>query len=57
VLPQFDDLHADALSTASFTVVSSALARESKPSRWRFFRKNSATEISRWRPAISVAVM
>jgi hypothetical protein len=30
-----------ALSTASFTVVTSALAPESKPSRWRFFRKNS----------------
>jgi hypothetical protein len=32
-------------------------ASESKPGRWRFFRKNSATEISRWRPTIFVASM
>ena len=36
------------LSTASLTVVSSALRGLSKPSRWRFLAKNSLTEISRW---------
>ena len=41
------------LSTASFTLVSSALRGESKPSRWRFLAKNSLTEMSRW-PAASV---
>ena len=35
------------LSTASFTVVSSAFDGLSKPSRWRFFAKNSETEMSR----------
>ena len=35
------------LSTASFTAVSSARRGESKPSRCRFLRKNSETEISR----------
>ncbi len=44
------------LSTASLTAVSSALSGESKPSRCRFFVKNSATEISRWREAISSAL-
>src|ERR1035438_9972423 len=44
------------LSTASFTVVSSAFAGLSKPSRWRFFVKNSLTEMSRWRVAIDSAV-
>src|SRR5215813_8703635 len=45
-----------ALSTASFTQVRSALRGLSKPSRCRFFVKNSATEISRWRAPISTAV-
>jgi len=44
------------LSTASFTVVSSALAGLSKPSRCRFLVKNSLTEISRWRDAMVSAV-
>src|SRR5579863_1694413 len=44
------------LSTASFTVVSSALAGLSNPSRWRFLVKNSLTEISRCREAIDSAV-
>ena len=44
------------LSTASFTVVSRALAGLSNPSRWRFFVKNSLTEISRCREAIVSAV-
>ena len=44
-----------ALSTASFTQVSSALRGLSKPSRWRFLVKNSETEISRWRAPISTA--
>src|SRR5947207_4592408 len=44
-----------ALSTASFTQVRSALRGLSKPSRWRFFVKNSETEISRWRAPISAA--
>ena len=35
------------LSTASFTLVRSAFLGESKPSRCRFFAKNSLTEISR----------
>jgi hypothetical protein len=35
------------LSTASFTVVSRAFRGLSNPSRWRFFAKNSETEISR----------
>ena len=46
-----------ALSTASFTVVSSALRLESKPSRWRFLAKNSLTEISRCLAAISWALV
>src|SRR5437879_6468190 len=45
-----------ALSTASFTVVRRAFAGLSNPRRWRFFVKNSLTEISRWRAARSVAV-
>src|SRR5262245_36705146 len=45
-----------ALSTASFTQVSSALRGLSKPSRCRFLVKNSETEISRWRAPISSAV-
>src|SRR5215831_6285157 len=45
-----------ALSTASFTQVRRALRGLSKPSRCRFFVKNSATEISRWRAPISTAV-
>src|SRR3954449_11741526 len=44
------------LSTASFTVVSSALRGLSKPSRWRFFAKNSETEISFCLAAIDSAV-
>ena len=36
-----------ALSTASFTVVRRAFAGLSNPRRWRFFVKNSLTEISR----------
>ena len=44
------------LSTASFTVVSSALRGLSNPSRWRFFRKNSDTEISRCFSAMLSAV-
>src|SRR6266513_3573453 len=44
-----------ALSTASLTQVRSALRGLSKPSRWRFFVKNSETEISRWRAPISTA--
>src|SRR3954469_4269715 len=35
------------LSTASFTAVSRALRGLTKPSRWRFFAKNSLTEMSR----------
>src|SRR6266849_5299323 len=46
-----------ALSTASFTQVSSAFRGLSKPSRWRFLVKNSETEISRWRAPISAADM
>ena len=45
------------LSTASFTVVRSALRGLSNPSRWRFFAKNSATEMSRCFVAISSAVL
>src|SRR5439155_7598958 len=45
-----------ALSTASFTVVRRAFAGLSNPRRWRFFVKNSLTEISRWRAARSIAV-
>src|SRR5213593_4306575 len=45
-----------ALSTASFTVVKSALAGLSKPSRCRFLVKNSLTEISRCFSARSAAV-
>src|SRR5436190_6256552 len=45
-----------ALSTASFTHVSSAFRGLSNPSRWRFLVKNSETEISRWRAPISTAV-
>ena len=45
------------LSTASFTVVSSAFLGLSKPSRWRFFSKNSAMEISRCFVASSSAVL
>src|SRR5262245_46685049 len=44
-----------ALSTASFTQVSSALRGLSKPSRCRFLVKNSETEISRCRAPISTA--
>src|ERR1019366_617803 len=44
------------LSTASFTVVSSAFAGLSKPSRWRFLVKNSLTEISLCLVAIDSAV-
>src|SRR5258707_6746995 len=44
-----------ALSTASLTQVRSALRGLLKPSRWRFFVKNSETEISRWRAPISTA--
>ena len=44
------------LSTASLTVVSSALAGLSNPSRCRFFVKNSLTEISRCFEAIDSAV-
>src|SRR5438034_9702452 len=44
-----------ALSTASFTHVSSAFRGLSNPSRWRFLVKNSETEISRWRAPISTA--
>ena len=40
------------LSTASLTVVSIALRGLSKPSRWRFFAKNSLTLMSRWRAAM-----
>src|SRR5206468_9096205 len=46
-----------ALSTASFTHVSSAFRGLSNPSRWRFLVKNSETEISRWRAPISTAVI
>src|SRR5689334_23367317 len=46
----------NALSTASFTQVSNAFRGLSKPSRWRFFVKNSETEISRCRAPISTAV-
>src|SRR5262245_18601617 len=46
-----------ALSTASLTQVSSALRGLSKPSRCRFFVKNSETEISRCRAPISTAVI
>ena len=44
------------LSTASFTVVRSALRALSKPRRWRFFTKNSLTETSFCRDDISSAV-
>src|SRR5215510_12564937 len=44
-----------ALSTASLTQVKRALRGLSKPSRCRFFVKNSETEISRWRAPISTA--
>src|SRR5262245_66324068 len=44
-----------ALSTASLTQVRSALRGLSKPSRCRFFVKNSETEMSRWRAPISTA--
>src|SRR5262245_8265741 len=44
-----------ALSTASLTQVRSALRGLSKPSRCRFFVKNSETEMSRWRAPISMA--
>ena len=44
------------LSTASLVAVRSALAGLSKPRRWRFFWKNSATEISRCRRPIVSAV-
>src|SRR6185295_6023517 len=44
------------LSTASLIVVRSAFEGLSKPSRWRFFEKNSETEISRWRWAMDSAV-
>src|SRR5215510_11386881 len=44
-----------ALSTASFTHVSSAFLGLSNPSRCRFLVKNSETEISRWRAPISTA--
>src|SRR5438552_7781745 len=46
-----------ALATASLTQVRSALRGLSKASRWRFFVKNSETEISRWRAPISTAEM
>src|SRR5581483_6105291 len=45
-----------ALSTASFTQVSSALRGLSKPRRCLFLVKNSETEISRCRAPISTAV-
>ena len=45
------------LSTPSLTVVSSAFEGLSNPSRWRFLAKNSETEMSRCRPAISLAVI
>ena len=44
------------LSTASFTVVSSALRGLSKPSKWRFLAKNSLTAISFCLVAIDSAV-
>ncbi len=44
-----------ALSTASLTQVRRAFRGLSKPRRWRFFVKNSETEISRWRAPISTA--
>src|SRR5439155_16068322 len=44
------------LSTASLTVVSSALRGLSNPSRWRFLAKNSETEISFCLAAIDSAV-
>ena len=44
------------LSTASLTVVSNALRALSKPRRWRFLTKNSLTDTSFWRAAISSAV-
>ena len=43
------------LSTASLTVVSSALRGLSKPSRCRFLAKNSLTDISFWDFAMSSA--
>src|SRR5205809_8147143 len=46
-----------ALSTASLTQVRSALRGLSNPSRWRFFVKNSETEISRCRAPIATAEM
>src|SRR5262245_33538258 len=45
-----------ALSTASFTQVRSAFRGLSKPRRWRFFEKNSETEISLCFAPISTAV-
>ena len=45
-----------ALSTASLTVVSSALRGLSNPSRWRFLAKNSLTEMSRCLAAMISAV-
>src|SRR5262245_34182198 len=44
-----------ALSTASLTQVSNAFRGLSKPSKWRFFVKNSETDISRCRAPISAA--
>src|SRR5262245_24633817 len=44
------------LSTASLTAVSNALRGLSNPSRWRFFAKNSLTEMSRCLAAIVSAV-
>src|SRR4051812_10092616 len=44
------------LSTASLTVVSRALRGLSNPSRWRFFAKNSETEMSRCLAAMDSAV-
>ena len=44
------------LSTASLTVVSKALRGLSNPRRWRFFAKNSETEISRCLVAIVSAL-
>src|SRR5689334_21992951 len=44
------------LSTASFTAVSKALRGLSNPSKWRFFAKNSLTEISRCFAAMDSAV-
>ena len=44
------------LSTASLIVVSRAFCGLSKPSKWRFFAKNSEIEISRCAEAIWSAV-